>query len=77
MVLLYIPEGKKKSTEGCQGKKRCPMIPYLLGTMEQSIVQGETNDQTLAMHSISTPRILSRLFRPDRHGHLSPDRDGT
>jgi hypothetical protein len=38
VVFLYIPEGEKKSTQGCQGEQRCPMIFYLLGTLDQSIL---------------------------------------
>jgi hypothetical protein len=38
VVFLYIPEGEKKSTEGCQGEQRCPMIFYLLGALDQSIL---------------------------------------
>jgi len=35
---LYIPEGEKKSTEGCQAEQRCPMIFYLLGALDHSIL---------------------------------------
>jgi hypothetical protein len=47
------------------------------GTLGAKYPIGGTDDQAMAMHSISTRRILPRLFRPDRYGRLSPDRDGT
>lgn len=71
---LYISGSEKKSTEGCQADQRCHMIPYPLGLWRK---EGGTDDQVVAMRSISTGRILPRLFRPNRYCHLSPDRDGT
>jgi len=38
VAFLYIPEGEKKSTEGCQAEQRCPMISYPLGALVQNIL---------------------------------------